>query len=402
MSDHFQDEALANAFPSGARTVSKSSSGARVVALQYGLGRLGLLQDLCDGRFGNNTQRAVITFQEQQGLVADGLAGAMTLKALDQALLNVDSRVPAVMADSPLAYLSDFRGLGLPRLVLDGNAESFQWGDTAIRKAYGTFVGFYWPVMKANKVEGDCKNIALFLMDQFRKQLKEDEGVALPHPMLKQAQERDWIVATRDQTAGLFSHMSELEARNAGSIGRHEYGAVKNVQHLDTKHSMIYGVNVHYPEISANRVAQSVTRLFDWNPAYDNDGDLRHPEVPINRLMAGDMIFIDHTGNGTYDHTVTVIELEHDDSGRVRQLVLSVGSYDDVRDNSAATVVNSFAVLNPYSEEVVVELNTQGHIVHSEVTYTSEPVYLVKPRYSASTTLMEKKRGGKLIVGYWG
>jgi hypothetical protein len=35
------------------------------------------------------------------------------------------------------------------------------------------------------------------------------------------------------------------------------------------------------------------------------------------------------------------------------------------------------------------------------VSWSSEPDYIVKTRYSARTTLMEQKAGGKLIVGRW-
>jgi DNA gyrase/topoisomerase IV subunit B len=60
------------------------------------------------------------------------------------------------------------------------------------------------------------------------------------------------------------------------------------------------------------------------------------------------------------------------------------------------------SIVNTYSEEVTVELNESGHITSSEVTYSSEPSYIVDTRYSARTTLMEQKAGGKLIVARWG
>jgi hypothetical protein len=58
--------------------------------------------------------------------------------------------------------------------------------------------------------------------------------------------------------------------------------------------------------------------------------------------------------------------------------------------------------VNTYSEEVTVELNEWGNVISSEVSYASEPSYLVDTRYSARTTLMEQQAGGKLIVARWG
>jgi len=179
--------------------------------------------------------------------------------------------------------------------------------------------------------------------------------IDLPHPVLGAGRpEKDWIVATADKTTGLFSHMDKLR------VGRYDYPAMKKVQSLDKEHSMIYGVNVHYPEIRTDTVAKSTKRLFDWDRSYENWGDTSKPEVPVNNLAPGQMIFIDH-----------------------------------------ATIV-TYKALNPYAEEVIVDLNANGRITNSTVSYSSEPPYLVKTRYRAVTTLMERKRGGVLIVGRWG
>ncbi|HPY41440.1 MAG TPA: peptidoglycan-binding protein, partial [Thiolinea sp.] len=274
-----------------------------------------------------------------------------------------------------------------------------------IRNAYGQFVGFYWEVMKRNRVEGDCKNIALFLMDQFRKQLREDRMIDLPHPVIRNAAaEKKWIIATSDKTQGLFSRADKLLSSTGVRVQRPGYEAILKVQSLDSQHSMLYGVNVHYPQLSADQVAKSCTRLFDWNSSYDNRGDSSKPEVPVNQLAAGNIIFIDHTGDGKFDHTVTVIKVDKDSAGRARKVVMAVGSYDDVRDASSATSVEGvgLSIVNTYSEEVTVELNEAGKITSSDVTYSSEPSYIVDTRYSARTTLMEQKAGGKLIVARWG
>ena len=397
MSIRFKDNALAKAFPSNfASFVRRGARGNQVVAAQYALGRLGYLDDLCDGSFGPITERAVRAFQSDiSGITETGILNVASLKALDNAVSREDFRVPAVKSGDPMDYLSDFRARGLPVVYVEGSEENLTWNHDVIQAAYGRFVADYWEVMKANHVEGDCKNIALFLMDQFRKQLKQDTLVDLPHPVLGANEaEKKWIVATADKTTGLFSHMDKL------NVGRYDYPAMKKVQNLDRSHSMIYGVNVHYPEISTDRVAKSTRRVFDWDPAYENYGDTTKPEVPVNQLAPGDMIFIDHTGNGSYDHTVNIIKVSRDTNNRVKQLTLGMGSYDDMRDNSSATSV-TYNALNPYSEEVIVDLDTNGRITGSKVSYSSEPTYLVKTRYRAVTSLMERKRGGKLMVCRW-
>ncbi|WP_245929761.1 peptidoglycan-binding protein [Leucothrix pacifica] len=397
MSISFKDTALAKAIPSNfASFIRRGARGNQVVAVQYALGRLGYLDDLCDGSFGPITERAVRAFQSDiSGIAETGVINVDTLKALDNAVSREDFRVPAVKSGDPMAYLSDFRARGLPVVYVEGSEENLTWDHAVIQAAYGRFVADYWEVMKANRVEGDCKNIALFLMDQFRKQLKQDTLVDLPHPALGvNEDEKTWIVATADKTTGLFSHLDKLR------VGRYDYPAMKKVQNLDKNHSMIYGVNVHYPEISTDRVAKSTRRIFDWEPAYENYGDTSKPEVPVNQLAPGDMIFIDHTGNGSYDHTVNVIKVTRDSNNRVRQLTLGMGSYDDMRDNSSATIV-TYNALNPYSEEVIVDLDSNGLITGSRVSYSSEPTYLVKTRYRAVTSLMERKPGGKLMVCRW-
>lgn len=398
MSLNLQDSALASAFPRNfGSEIKRRSSGNRVVAVQYALGRLGFLRDLCDGSFGPITESALKAFQRSIGGVADtGVADEETLTALDNALSINDFRAPAVISGNPMAYLSDFRALGLPVVRVEGSEENITWDHRVLQESYGRFVADYWEVMKDNLVEGDCKNISLFLMDQFRKQLKQDTLIDLPHPVLGAgSREKNWIVATADKTTGLFTHMDKLR------VGRYDYPAMKKIQTLDKDHSMIYGVNVHYPEIRTDRVAKSTKRLFDWDHSYENWGDTAKPEVPVNQLEPGHMIFIDHTGNGSYDHTVNVIRVEKDSNSRVRRLTLAMGSYDDMKDNSSATIV-TYKALNPYAEEVIVELDANGRITSSKVSYSSEPSYLVKTRYRAVTTLMERKRGGVLMVGRWG
>ena len=64
-------------------TLRKGSSGARVTVLQKQLISLGYLRGSADGKYGAQTQAAVVAFQKSNQLTADGLAGKQTLKALE-------------------------------------------------------------------------------------------------------------------------------------------------------------------------------------------------------------------------------------------------------------------------------------------------------------------------------
>ena len=63
-------------------TLKYGDSGSRVTELQTALVKLGYNTNGEDGRFGAGTQRAVISFQIDNGLEADGLAGTKTLELL--------------------------------------------------------------------------------------------------------------------------------------------------------------------------------------------------------------------------------------------------------------------------------------------------------------------------------
>ncbi|MGB1311845.1 MAG: peptidoglycan-binding domain-containing protein, partial [Leucothrix sp.] len=198
MSLNLTDTALAKAFPRNfGSAIKRGSSGNRVVALQYALGRLGFLTDLCDGKFGPLTEAALMAFQRSASMGETGIADIETISGLDNALQGKDFRVAAVKSGDPLAYLSNFSALGLPTVRVAGSEENITWDHRVLQESYGRFVADYWEVMKDNLVEGDCKNIALFLMDQFRKQLKQDTLIDLPHPVLGAGRpEKEWIIAT--------------------------------------------------------------------------------------------------------------------------------------------------------------------------------------------------------------
>lgn len=63
-------------------TIMFGSKGDAVRELQIELTAMGILKDVVDGKFGNNTRKAVLAFQKQRGLVADGIVGKKTWAAL--------------------------------------------------------------------------------------------------------------------------------------------------------------------------------------------------------------------------------------------------------------------------------------------------------------------------------
>lgn len=401
----FSDPAIKNAFPANFNaTLKKGAKGNTVVAIQYALGRLGYLKSICDGSFGSGTFRSVQSFQQDNSLMVNGEVNLGTLKALDISVNASDQRPPVIQStQSPLKFLSNFSNFNLPPILLDIRKQDFSWNHPDVQEAYGTFVEHYWEVMKENRIEADCKSLALFFMDQFRKKVAEDSGYKLPLPSSKGSlPNRRWDIATRSKTLGLFSRVAELLLRHHIEVQRRGYFVVKKIQTLDPNHSMIYGVNVKYPRVSAHQVSRAATTIHPWNTNLSNKGNHKKVEIPLHDLQAGHIVFIDHRGDDHYDHTVNIIKVKRDENNAVRKLTLAVGSYDDVRDSLASTVVNSLNILNQYSEEVVVEFDSNELITDSIVTYSSEPSYIVRPRYSAVSTLMEMKPGGTLKVCRWG
>ena len=77
-----------------------NSSGAEVSRLQERLKELGFNPGNIDGEFGTGTEAAVIAFQRSEGLLADGVVGTNTLRALsfepDASAVAAESVMPKV------------------------------------------------------------------------------------------------------------------------------------------------------------------------------------------------------------------------------------------------------------------------------------------------------------------
>lgn len=83
--------------------LKEGSTGPEVRQLQERLKALGFNPGMIDGMFGMATEAAVIAFQKSQGLLADGIAGPRTLRALG---LAVDAAMPSVIPQVTVGIVS--------------------------------------------------------------------------------------------------------------------------------------------------------------------------------------------------------------------------------------------------------------------------------------------------------
>lgn len=89
--DHFREivrEVLGEAEPALGRPILRignKSPRVEVQALQIDLAALGYHSGKADGLFGSRTKKAVIGFQSDQGLIADGIVGPQTWAAMERA-----------------------------------------------------------------------------------------------------------------------------------------------------------------------------------------------------------------------------------------------------------------------------------------------------------------------------
>ncbi|MBQ7887596.1 MAG: peptidoglycan-binding protein [Clostridia bacterium] len=89
---------VATADPGAARTLTLGMSGNDVYALQERLIELRYLSGVADGVFGEETQSALIAFQKNNGLTADGNAGSATLRKLSGSCKAATGSTPEPVA----------------------------------------------------------------------------------------------------------------------------------------------------------------------------------------------------------------------------------------------------------------------------------------------------------------
>ena len=93
---------VATADPNQTRSLSLGMTGNDVYALQERLIELRYLSGVADGVFGTETQSALVEFQKNNGLTADGTAGASTLKKLAGSCKAATKATPSPAPSSAL------------------------------------------------------------------------------------------------------------------------------------------------------------------------------------------------------------------------------------------------------------------------------------------------------------
>jgi putative chitinase len=96
-------KAILNGTRRGSLFLKEGSAGRAVVRLQAKLKKIGFNPGRVDGDFGPATKAAVINFQKCAGLLADGIAGPRTLKALG---LIANDKLPSVIRGITVTMVS--------------------------------------------------------------------------------------------------------------------------------------------------------------------------------------------------------------------------------------------------------------------------------------------------------
>jgi N-acetylmuramoyl-L-alanine amidase len=84
----------------------RGDSGPAVVEIRSTLRRFGLVADPADGpdeEFDADTERAVRAFQQQRGLIADGIVGPATYRAMREAGWRLGDRMLALLISAPMS-----------------------------------------------------------------------------------------------------------------------------------------------------------------------------------------------------------------------------------------------------------------------------------------------------------
>ena len=118
-------------------TLRLGSSGSRVKILQQALISLNYLSGTPDGKFGSQTMAAVLSFQQQNNLSADGVAGKSTLTALEAAVsgraVNSSSSVPDTQASQVSSDPAPVAENASPETLFSGNYTTLRLGSSGSR-----------------------------------------------------------------------------------------------------------------------------------------------------------------------------------------------------------------------------------------------------------------------------
>ena len=113
----------------GATVLEVGSRGSDVIKVQNRLIQWGYLSGTADGRYGEATRNAVIRFQRNNGLTADGRVGASTAAAMGVTLSGSSSA--ATTASSSTSYVSSDHRLLAKLVYAEARGESYK-GQVAV------------------------------------------------------------------------------------------------------------------------------------------------------------------------------------------------------------------------------------------------------------------------------
>ena len=100
-------------------TLYNGCSGEEVRALQQALTDLGYFKGTADGRFGDETEEAVRSFQQNNGLTPDGLAGTKTRSALESARNGSNAAFVQGFTPAPATEAEENRWEALDRKAVE-------------------------------------------------------------------------------------------------------------------------------------------------------------------------------------------------------------------------------------------------------------------------------------------
>jgi hypothetical protein len=261
------------------------------------------------------------------------------------------------------------------------------WKSPEVQQAYAAWLPERWAQWKANREEGDCKTTATKLMVDFRTHYKETTGFELPDPFKGKAK---WVVGTQQKPNGIHATVPLK-----GPV-RPEYRHARG-------QSVIDGPNHRIPGISADAVA----KYYSVNVPTRNgealvtkstgDGGYPKGDWRINQdlLQPGDVIVQQHRrpNDTKWDHAITVLQVEKDELGRTKRLTMAIGSFDDLKDDDAATPATN--QVNFYSYEQTIDF-ADGQVTDATITWQSDAA--LRP-IGAKDTLKERLKRAHVILG---
>lgn len=112
------------------KNVSFGDKGEDVKSLQTKLKDLGYLTGGADGIFGQATKLALIKFQKNEGLVADGIAGSRTLSKLEDSNPIKPNKTEKVISQKGINFIQSFEGYSSKAYDDGVGVWTIGWGTT--------------------------------------------------------------------------------------------------------------------------------------------------------------------------------------------------------------------------------------------------------------------------------